>query len=399
MLSLSMFKQSLKMSLNNIKSNRMRSFLTMLGIIIGVTAVIALVTTVSGVTSYMMERFSSMGAGSITINASGTLLKRGLTENDLQEIEMLENISAISPSVNVRTKVVHNEYISDSVSVSGKSEQYFLHNNSLSYGRVFKDFEMEGNTYICIIDSDCANTFFKGEHSLGKQIKIGGIQYTVIGVCEEDSSLMNAMGGSSGSDGKIYIPYRNALSINGINSVSSLEVYITDTNKTEETIDSLVKILNNTFNGDEDAYSIINMESLLDTMNTLSDMLSTTLAGIAGIALLVGGIGIMNMMLVSVSERTKEIGLRKALGAEPKIIQIQFLTESIILSVFGGIIGIVLGELISYIATLLIGTTFAVNLTAIVLGFGFSFAVGVIFGWMPARNASNLNPIDALRSE
>ena len=141
------------------------------------------------------------------------------------------------------------------------------------------------------------------------------------------------------------------------------------------------------------------MESLLDTMNTLSDMLSTTLAGIAGIALLVGGIGIMNMMLVSVSERTKEIGLRKALGAEPKIIQIQFLTESIILSVFGGIIGIVLGELISYIATLLIGTTFAVNLTAIVLGFGFSFAVGVIFGWMPARNASNLNPIDALRSE
>lgn len=396
---ISMFKQSLKMSISNIKGNRMRSFLTMLGIIIGVAAVIALVTTVSGVTSYLMDQFSSMGAGSVTINATGTPLKRGLTENDLTEISSIENVATISPSVSVRTKVVRNEYISDDVSVSGKSDQYFMHNESVTSGRAFKSFEMNGDTYICIIDSDCAKKFFSGESPLNKQIKVGGIQYTVIGICGEDSSLMTAMGGGLGSDGTIYIPYRNALAINGANNVTSLEVYIADTERTDETIEDIKRLLNNTFNNTDGAYSVINMGSLLDTMNTMSNMLSSMLAGIASIALLVGGIGIMNMMLVSVTERTKEIGLRKALGAEPRTIQIQFLTESIILSVFGGMIGIILGELIAFVATILIGTTFTINLSAIALGFGFSFAVGVIFGWAPARNASVLNPIDALRSE
>ena len=187
--------------------------------------------------------------------------------------------------------------------------------------------------------------------------------------------------------------------MNGVNKVNSLEVYIEDTDETDALVDRIEAYLDNTFNDADNAYSLINMESLVDMMDTMSDMMTKLLAGIASISLMVGGIGIMNMMLVSVTERTREIGLRKALGAEPKIIQLQFLIESVILSLIGGIIGILTGEILSYVALNAIGTAFTVNLSAIALGFGFSLAVGVIFGWAPARKASKLNPIDALRSE
>ncbi len=158
-------------------------------------------------------------------------------------------------------------------------------------------------------------------------------------------------------------------------------------------------VLENIYNGADGSYSVFNMSSLMDAMNEITSMMSTMLAGIASIALLVGGIGIMNMMLVSVSERTKEIGLRKALGAEPFRIQAQFLIESIVLSVFGGILGILFGMLIAFIVSVALETAFSISPGAILLGFGFSLAVGVIFGWMPAKRASELNPIDALRSE
>lgn len=396
---IAMFRQSIRMSLQNIVANKMRSFLTMLGIIIGVTAVIALVTTVSGVSDYMMERFSSMGAGSITISANGTPLKHGLTESNLDDIARLDNVKGISPSVSVYTRVVRNNFVSDDVTVSGKNEQYFRRNEVVDYGRALLPTDMDGSVKVCVIDKTCAQAFFPGLDPLGKTLKIGGIQYTVVGLCSQDDSLMTSFGGGSGSDGTIYIPYKNALTMNGRNSVTSLEVYVDNTAYTSQLVDELKILLDNAFNKADNAYTIINMDSLLETMDTLYGMMTTLLAGIAAISLLVGGIGIMNMMLVSVTERTKEIGLRKALGAQPGIIQLQFLMESIILSLTGGVIGIALGELISYVADYYIGTEFRLNIGALVLGFGFSVAVGVIFGWAPARRASRLNPIDALRSE
>ncbi|MCH1941296.1 ABC transporter permease [Holdemania massiliensis] len=398
MLKLSTLKQSMKMSFQNILGNKMRSFLTMLGIIIGVTAVISLITIVSSVTGYMMDSFSSMGAGSLTVSANGTALKQGLSENDLAEIQALNNVAGISPTVSVSTQVVQGTTVSDEVTVSGKNEKYFIRNDIVTLGRPLTAVDMENNITVCLIDQDCAETFFLGENPIGQTLKIGGVQYQVIGLCSKDDSLMSSLGGSGG-DGTIYIPYKNALALNGRNSVTSLEVYVSDTTRTDALVNDLETLLDNTFNHADNAYSVMNMDSLLDMMNTMQTMMTSLLAGIASIALLVGGIGIMNMMLVSVTERTKEIGLRKALGAEPGIIQLQFLMESIILSVMGGLIGIVLGEAISYGAAVLLGTVFAINLSAIGLGFGFSLAVGVIFGWAPARNASRLNPIDALRSE
>ena len=395
-----MIRQSVIMSIQNIIANKMRTFLTTLGIIIGVGAVIALITSVSAVTDYIMEQFSSLGAGTITISAPGTALKYGLSENDLSEIEEMDNVKGVAPSVTVTAKVVRNDYVSSDVTVTGKNEDYFQKNDEMvTYGRAFTAQDMDGTVAVCLIDDDLAKTFFLGEDPLGKTIIVGGITYTVVGLCNPDDTMNDMMVGITDSDGTIYIPYKNAMNMNGTNRVNSLDVYVDDTDKTDELVDRLEAYLDNAFNDADNAYSIINMESLVEMMDDMSDIMTKLLAGIASISLLVGGIGIMNMMLVSVTERTKEIGLRKALGAEPGIIQLQFLIESIILSLLGGIIGILFGELLSYIALDAIGTEFRSNVSAVALGFFFSLGVGVIFGWAPARKASKLNPIDALRSE
>jgi putative ABC transport system permease protein len=178
-----------------------------------------------------------------------------------------------------------------------------------------------------------------------------------------------------------------------------MEVYLSDPDVTEEVIDSIEAVLNEIFNYRERSFSVLNLDSLLDTMKSMQSMMTSLLVGIASIALLVGGIGIMNMMLVTVTERTREIGLKKALGAEPMLIQFQFLVEAIVLSVIGGILGVVFGLLISFGAALLIDMAFKISVSAIILGVGFSALIGIVFGWSPARKASLLNPIDALRTE
>ncbi len=398
MLRIGSLKQTLRMAWKNIASNKMRSFLTTLGIIIGVTAVIALITTVSGVTGYMMNAFSSMGAGKLSVTANGSDLKRGLSESDLAALGALDNVEGITPTVSVHTNVVYHNEIYDTISVTGKNATFFEKNDIVTLGRGLRQTDMAGDVYTCVIDDSAAQLLFAGVNPIGQTVKIGGSSYTVVGLAGQDENLMTAMMGGSG-DGSIYIPFQNALALNGKSNVTSLEVYVADTERTDALIDEMEVLLDNAFNNTDGAYSILNMDSMLDTMSTLENMMTLLLAGIASIALLVGGIGIMNMMLVSVTERTKEIGLRKALGAEPKLIQIQFLTESIVLSVAGGVVGILLGELISFAASLIIGTDFVIKWSAVALGFGFALAIGVLFGWAPARRASMLNPIDALRSE
>lgn len=394
---LSLLKQSFRMAIENIVGNKMRSFLTTLGIIIGVTAVISLITIVSGVTGYMMNAFSSMGAGKLTVTANGTYLKQGLTSNDISELEALDNIDGISPSVSVNTNVVYDREVYDDISVSGKNATYFRKNDIVTLGRSLVETDMAGDVYVCIVDTNAAQTMFPGVNPIGETVKIGGIAYTVVGMAGEDDNIMTAMMGGGG-DGTIYIPYQNALSHNGKSNVTSLEVYVADTTKTDALIDEMENLLDSMFNDTDGAYSIFNMDSMLETMQTLEDMMTYLLAGIASIALLVGGIGIMNMMLTTVTERTVEIGLKKALGAVPWQIQVQFLIESFLLSMIGGILGVILGLLLTLILCQVMGMTFTISVGAIILGVSFSAAVGIIFGWAPARKASRLNPIDALRS-
>lgn len=398
--SLSIIKQSIKMSMQNIKSNKMRTFLTTLGIIIGVTAVIAMITIVNGVIDSVMGQFSSLGAGTLSVSITGSALKSGLTEKDLQNIAELDNVAGISPSVSIHTIAARGTEFLDNVSVEGKNEYYFQKDDIISYGRGLTKSDIDNESYVCIIDQDLADNLFRGEDPLGQQVIVNGIRYTIIGLEGNDNSLMSAMAVMGAStDGTIIIPYTNAMKMAGSNSITSLEVYIEDTNRTDELTDDVEAVLYKAFNENEDCYSTFSMDSLLDTMNQMMSTMTCMLAGIASIALLVGGIGIMNMMLVSVSERTKEIGLRKAMGATPGRIQLQFLLEAIVLSLMGGIVGVILGLLISFVGAQLLNTNFTISMSAIGLGVGFSAAVGIIFGWAPARKASRLNPIDALRSE
>lgn len=397
---ISVIRQSIQMSLQNIKSNKMRTFLTTLGIIIGVTAVIALITIVDGVIGSVMGQFSSLGAGTLSVSITGSSLKKGLTESDLDSFEQLENVSGISPSVSITTTAARPGKLLDHVSVQGKNDYYFRNNDLVSYGRAITRQDVENEAYVCIIDQDLADNLFPGEDPLGSQVIVGGIRYTVIGLQGEDSNLMASMAGMGGSvDGTITIPYTNALKFSGNSSVTSLDVYVADTDRTQELQEAVESVLYKAFNENEDCYNVFSMDSLLDTMDSMMSMMTYMLTGIASIALLVGGIGIMNMMLVSVTERTKEIGLRKAMGATPERIQVQFLLESIVLSLIGGLIGVALGLLISFAAASLLGTDFVISSSAVGLGVGFSAAVGIVFGWAPARKASRLNPIDALRSE
>ena len=393
-------RQSVQLSWENIRSNKMRTLLTTLGIIIGVTAVISLITIVNGAISTVMDEFSSLGAGTLSVSITGTPLKSGLTENDLESLGELDNVAGLSPTISATGMAARNQDLLDAVSIQGKSEVYYEHNNLVTVGRAINRTDVEDQAYVCVIDQDIAENLFAGENPLGKTLTLNGATYTVIGLEGENSDLMASMSGfGTSSDGTVTIPYTTARKITGQKNISSLEIYIENTDYTDRLSDEVEGVLYQAFNQNEDSYYVFAMDSLLDTMNEMMSMLTYMLAGIASIALLVGGIGIMNMMLVSVSERKQEIGLRKAMGATPGRIQMQFLLESVVLSLIGGIIGVILGLLISVAAAALMDTDFVFSVSAVALGVGFSTAVGIIFGWAPARKASRLSPIDALRSE
>lgn len=395
-----MLRESVSMSLTNIASNKMRSFLTILGVIIGVTAIISLITIVNGVTGELTDRFNELGTGTLSVTASGTPLKRGLTQTDMDEILLLDNVSGISPSVSSIAAVKHGSKWSDEVSLNGRNSTWFIRNDgAVERGRAISPLDVRDRTRVCLINNAVREALFFGEDPLGQSLLVNGHTFMIVGMLADDadSSVMaQAMGG--GKDMQIAVPYTTAMRMTGQRYVSSLDVYVTDTQRTSETSEALKNHLHAVFNYKDDTYTVINMESLLDTMNTMLSMMTGLLAGIASIALLVGGIGIMNMMLVSVTERTAEIGLRKALGAEPYQIQVQFLIEAFTLSVLGGLLGAALGVTISYVFAVAIDVPFRISWFAIGLGVGFAAAVGIVFGWAPARKASNLNPIDALRS-
>ncbi len=385
------------MSVSNIRHNRMRSFLTMLGIIIGVTAVVALISIVSSVSGEMMSQFESLGTGTLTIQASGYALKRGLNESELSELAAIENVDAVAPSVS-STADVKSEYgFVEDVTIDGRGYAYLVHNSDmLLQGRGILPLDEESENHICLIDKTLLKNLIPSGDAIGQTLRIGSRTFTVAGVTDESSSVMAAMNG--GGNGTLMIPYTTAMKLTGNRKITSLEIYLKDATLSDETADEVEQVLERAFNGKDDSYRVINMESLLDAMDRVLDMMTTLLAGIAAISLLVGGIGIMNMMLVSVTERTTEIGLRKALGAEPYQIQAQFLIESFLLSFCGGILGLAFGELLVLIFSAYADISASITLSSAILGLSFSGAIGILFGWAPARKASNLNPIDALRS-
>ena len=393
---LTMFIESVRMSVSNICHNRMRSFLTILGIMIGVTAVIALITTISAVSTTISDSFTSMGAGTMTLSAPGSDLKAGLSADDLETLTALAHVEGVSPTVTLNVTAAQSNAYESSVSVGGRNAYYFTANDGLiARGRAITPLDVNQSSRVCLISSDLVETFFYGVDPIGETLYLSGRSFTVIGILTDDgdSSISGMMSGSS----DVLIPYTTALKMNGESLVTNLTIYIDSAESSSLVESELEPVLDALFSYEDDTYTITTMDAIEDTMSSMLSMMSMLLGGIASIALLVGGIGIMNMMLTSVTERTVEIGLKKAIGAEPGQIQLQFLIESFLLSMAGGMIGVLLGIALSAILCSVMGTAFSLSYSAIALGVGFSAAVGIIFGWSPARKASKLSPIDALR--
>ena len=385
------------MSLSNIVSNRMRSFLTVLGILIGVTAVIALITTVSGVSGSLSSSFSSMGAGTLMVSVTGSDLKGGLTAEDLEQLRDMDVVDGVTPSVSLSIRVSRGGSYESSISVSGKNAYYFQNTEDLLLrGRALNVVDEDNRSFVCWINQDMVDSFFFGVDPVGEYLYINGVPFLVSGIVSDDSStsVASMIGGSA----DILIPYTTALKLNNASEVTSFTVYLAEGADSEAAASALESEMDAMFSYEEDCFTVTAMTGIEDAMEEMLSMMTALLAGIASISLVVGGIGIMNMMLTSVTERTTEIGLKKALGALPWQIQLQFLMESFLLSLIGGLSGVALGLILSFAMCRAMDTQFALSVGAIALGVGFSAAVGVLFGWAPARKASRLNPIDALRS-
>ncbi len=389
--------ESIRMALDNIRGNKVRSFLTLLGIMIGVMAVITLITTVSGVSGTISSSFSSLGVGTLTVSVTGSDLKSGVTPEDMAKITELESVDGVSPMVNLMGRVSYGSNVQTGFSVAGKSAYYFQSNeNLILQGRPLNFIDDDNRSYVCVISQDVVDKFFLGVNPIGETLYVAGIPFTIVGRFEEDTG--GGVAGIFSGSADVIIPYTTGMKINNSDEVTSFTVYLKEGVDSESAVPEIEEAMDVIFDFEEDCYTVASMETIEDKMETMAQMMSSLLAGIASIALLVGGIGIMNMMLTTVTERTAEIGLKKALGAIPWQIQSQFLLESFLLSLFGGVTGAVLGLILSYILCQVLGTVFVFNGGAILLGIGFSAVVGIIFGWAPARKASRLNPIDALRA-
>ena len=398
--------ESIFMAWGSILSNKMRSLLTMLGIIIGVAAVIALMSIGYGVQNKIESNISSLGSNTITITP-GTGRKPGirpaagsmqtLTYKDYLAIKNLPNIIYAAPLVNTSYLVVNGNK-NWTTRVYGCTEDYAtLSSLNVSEGRFWTTKEYNSRARVCIIGKTVATGLFGDESPVGQKIRINGNPFTVIGELEEKGySFMD-------QDDRILIPFTTVqermLHITYVNNIVISADNADDLSQIESDVTNLLRTRHRIQTGKEDDFSIQNSQDLMETMKSTTQTLTIFLGSIAAISLLVGGIGIMNIMLVSVTERTREIGIRKALGATYNMIIVQFLIESVTVSVAGGLIGVLFGIAISKIIPMVSTLSTVLSVTPILGSFLFSVFIGLVFGLYPAQKAARLNPIDALHYE
>ncbi|MFC4597894.1 ABC transporter permease [Cohnella hongkongensis] len=387
--------QAFKMAIKSILSNKLRSLLTMLGIIIGVTAVISLVALGQGATKSVTEQVQSLGTNLLTVN----ILGRGSTNSlDVAEAtaigEEVEGVQYIAPA-NTQNATVKFGSLSASVNVVGTNADYlFVREYQLADGRFLAQIDLDVYQKVAVLGSATAEELFGFADPVGEYVRIQGTRYKVVGVLAEKGSSM-----TGSNDEVVLIPETSFERLFKTRGVRTIYVQVETTEQMDSVVASLEQALSERFRGDTDSYRVFNQSEALSALTSVSDTLTLALAGIAGISLLVGGIGIMNIMLVSVTERTREIGIRKAIGAKKRDILIQFLIESMALSGLGGLLGIAIGVGAARGASSALNMETVFSANVILIAFAFSVGIGVVFGMFPANKAARLKPIDALRFE
>lgn len=395
---LSMLDQSFKMSIKSILGNKGRSALTMLGIIIGVSSVIILTGIGNGATSSITSSLSTIGTRLITVSMSrggwgGTT--RTISLKDMEKFldknpDLVESMSPVISGMALLKCGNENT----GTSLSAYSSTYAdIRDTNIENGRFISDYDVNSRAYVCIVGSYIVKEYFGGANPVGESIKLNGTPFKIIGTFEEQGDSTE-----TSADNAVTIPYTTAMRFLKNKNISKFYFNAVS----EDTVDMAVSRLKTYITsklGTDNGFSVMSVSEMLDTVNEIMGTLTTMLAGIAGISLVVGGIGIMNIMTVSVSERTREIGIRKAIGARTTDILMQFLMESMILSAIGGVIGIIFGSLVGQVICKMMNFDFVAKASMVMLSFSFSLIIGVFFGLAPAKKAAKLHPIDALRSE
>ncbi|MEH7415276.1 ABC transporter permease [Neobacillus drentensis] len=384
--------QSIKMALKSIKGNKLRSVLTMLGMIIGVSSVIVLVSIAQGSSKNVTSQINQLGTNLLTVSTFDTNVT--LTDDKINELSKVDGVKEVSPVVTGRVNVKKDRTTSQ-VTLTGTNAAYSdVRDTKVSAGRFITDLDIEYRQKVAVIGTTTATTFFGTEDPVGQYLQIEGTSYKVVGVLVSKGSSMG-----QGGDNTIIVPLSTGQRLVGSTTIST--VYLKG--ESEDQMDAVMSLVEtkmaSLFPGQTDSYSVTNQQDVMDTMSSVTDTMTLMLGGIASISLLVGGIGIMNIMLVSVSERTKEIGIRKAIGAKRRDVLVQFLIEAVVLSGVGGLIGIISGLGIGKLVSSLFSLSVSFSSNVILFSFLFSLVVGVVFGVFPANKASKLNPIQALRYE
>ncbi|EAD2398240.1 TPA_asm: FtsX-like permease family protein [Listeria monocytogenes] len=398
--------QSMKMAWKQLKASKLRSFLTMLGIIIGVASVILLVSLGNGVTQEVDDQMGDLGSNLITVVNSSVNPNDKYTYDEVMKYQNIDGVKSVSPELSGQVNATF-DYKSSSNKVIGTNDQYKAARSlEMKEGRFLLPIDTEYGQKVAVIGSTVASDLFGFGDPIGETIRLNGMPYKVVGVLKEKGASM--MGSS---DDQIFIPISSAQRLLKDTNVRTIYVETKSAEEVDFVVNTLESRLAIKFGDEKEqeknassaqmgpSYQVINQQEILNAFNTISTTLTTALGAIAAISLVVGGIGIMNIMLVSVSERTREIGIRKALGAKKRAILLQFLIESIVISVCGGVIGIIIGVSGALIFGSVAGISSGITAGTIIFSFVFSLCIGVIFGIAPANKASKLRPIDALRSE
>lgn len=395
------FYQSFRLAIKSLMASKMRAFLTMLGIIIGVAAVILIVGLGNGMQKNMKDSYKSMGINVLDVNIYNSESNKNFSEINMFElVNKNKNVlGAVSPIVNCGGQIRIEREKLKNTSLNGVAETYkFITESKLDKGRYIKYIDCLNKNYVCIVGSYISSMYYNN-NSVGKTIQINGIPYTIIG-----SLKMVAKNEERGKDNAIFIPYSVAAKINNTKSITNYKVSIKSDTQVNLSKELIEKELLKEFK-DKDSFYVMSMAQMIGEMSKMIDLMVLILASIAAISLVVGGIGIMNIMLVSVTERTREIGIRKALGAKRKHIMAQFVIEAGTTSALGGFTGILLGYVLSAMASKLLkiatqtDITVAPMISSVFMAFSISVGIGVLFGYLPAKKAAKLNPIDALHFE